>query len=103
MSKTWVAQLNLSHNASRSILSDENVVENHLDDLDLVLEANGFGEDGADHFLKFLSGLEEFVGGGGGYSNNLQMVVEGEPLLRNQRLEEHCVEGVTEGMRCGTS
>lgn len=46
--------------------------------LNLFLEASGRREHGADGFLKLLARLEEVIGGGGGDSNKLHMLVDGE-------------------------
>lgn len=51
-------------------------MDNHLNDLDLVLEGESRRKERVDGILKLLSGLEQDVGGGGGNSNKLDVEVE---------------------------
>lgn len=74
-------------------------MDDHLDYLNLFLEAGGNWEEGGDGILKLLCRLEEHVGGGSGNSNDLDVVVGGEVYLGNQFLGENSVEVVVEGKR----
>ncbi|KAL0630195.1 hypothetical protein Q9L58_010959, partial [Maublancomyces gigas] len=76
------------------------VVDDDLYNLDLFLEANGGWEEFADCGLKLRSGLEEVVRGGGGDSDELNVVVGGEANFRNQGLWKGRIDGVAEEEGC---
>lgn len=65
-----------------------------LHHLDLFEEASGRWEECADGLFKLLSGLEDDVGGGGGHSDDLDVVGGGIPDFCNQCLGQHCIEMV---------
>lgn len=70
-----VERFNLSHDTGGAIFGDGNIVEDHLGSLDFFLKASRSVDGGVDGFLKFHDRLEEGVGGGGGDSDKLNMVV----------------------------
>lgn len=59
-------------------------MEDNLSNLNLFLEASRVGKDSTNGFPNLLLGLEQDVEGGGGDSNELNLVVGGEPDLGNQ-------------------
>lgn len=63
-------------------------MEEHLGYLNLSLEVDGRWEMGADGLFQILSGLEEVVAGGGGYSNGLYVVSGVQSHIRNLCLGE---------------
>lgn len=76
---------------------DWDVVGYNLHNLDLFLEVSGGGKDGADGLFKLWSRLVEVVGGCGGDSYKLHMVVGNEAEVTNQCLGQDSIDSVVEG------
>lgn len=72
------------------------VVDHHLNYLDLILKAGGRWKSGADCLLKFRLGFEEVVVGGVCNSDEEDVVFGVEPNLCNQRLGQGSIDKVSE-------
>lgn len=94
---SWVGGFNLTYDVDDVIFGDRDVVEDHLDNLDLILHVSDKVEVVADDFLKPFSGPEEFSGSGN--SNELDKVVGDESHFTNSCLGKQTIQG----SRCGTS
>lgn len=93
--------LNLRPDLSESLWTGGDVgwdiVDDHLDQLDLFLEASGSGDESVDGGLKLFPVLEEEVGGGIGYSDEEYVVVGGEANFSNGWPWEDSVDRVADG------
>lgn len=92
---------NLSLDRGHGILSDTDVVDDDMGHLHLLLEAAGGGQKQAGDLFECVLGLEQMVGGGGGYSNKLYVLVVEDPDPGNGCHGQGCMDGVPQWERGG--